>query len=366
MRITAAVAWNKERPLTIEEVELDEVRDDEVLVRIVATGICHTDIIMRDQYYPLPMPLILGHEGAGVVEKVGARVTKVIPGDHVIMTYRTCGHCRNCIEARPCYCQNIYPLNFTCQRCDGSSTIIHKEHSHHVHGSFFGQSSFASHAIGYERNVVKIAKDVPLEVVAPIGCGVHTGAGTVMTLLKPDVGANLLVFGTGTVGLSAIMAARIMGCAKIIGIDLVQSRLSLALELGATHVFHAKTSRLLDTLRQLTDGGADYAIDTSGNHDVIRLAIEALRSPGTCAVIGGTHSGQDLTLKYDSIFYGKTVLGAVGGACNHEIFFPQLIEYYRQGRFPIDKLITYYRLDQVNRAIEDTTRGEVIKAVLRP
>jgi aryl-alcohol dehydrogenase len=366
MKASAAVAWSKGESLTIETIELDEPQDNEVLVRIVGAGLCHTDVIMRDQYYPLPMPLILGHEGAGVVTKVGAGVTKVAPGDHVILTYRTCGHCKNCVQAMPCYCENIYPLNFRCCRPDGSSTVRGEARGCAIHGSFFGQSSFATHALASERNVIKVEKDIPLEVLAPIGCGVHTGAGTVMNLLKPGVGSNLIVFGVGSVGLSAVMAARIMGCAKIVAVDRVDSRLALAKEVGATHAFAALTPELVNIIREAIGDGADYAIDTTGNHDIIRLAMECLRAPGTCAVIGGTHGGQNLTLKYDSLFYGRTVVGAVGGACNHEMLFPQLIEYYRQGRFPFDKLITYYKLDEVNRALEDTARGDVVKAVLTP
>lgn len=202
MQITAAVVREKASPFQITELELAEPRNDEVLVRIVASGVCHTDLIIRDQYYPVPLPVVLGHEGSGVVEQVGKDVTKVQPSDHVVMSFFSCGNCPNCRQGKPGYCLNFYNSNFSGARLDGSSAF--KQGETKVHGHFFGQSSFATYALASERNIVKVPKDVPLELLGPLGCGVQTGAGSVLNSLNPEVGSSIAVFGADSVGLSAV------------------------------------------------------------------------------------------------------------------------------------------------------------------
>lgn len=194
----------------LKNVTLDEPQNNEVLVRIVATGLCHTDISVRDQHLPVPLPAVLGHEGAGVVEKVGPAVTELAVGDHVVLTVDSCGKCPNCLGGLPTYCYQALPLNFSGRRADGSSTI-HCD-GVDISGNFFGQSAFAGYAIANERNAVKVPKDVDLALLGPLGCGIQTGAGTVMNKLKPGIGSSIAVFGVGAVGLSAIMAARVVGC----------------------------------------------------------------------------------------------------------------------------------------------------------
>src|SRR5262245_31404181 len=206
MQIRAAVATAKSEPFAIEALEIDDPRDDEVLVRMVGVGICHTDLIVRDQYYPTPLPAVLGHEGAGVVERVGARVTKVQPGDHVVLSYLSCGTCPNCQRGQMFYCPQLFALNFGGGRLDGSKALRRRDSA--ISSHFFGQSSFATRAIANQRNAVKVSPDAPLHLLGPLGCGIQTGAGAVMNSLNPRAGSSIAVFGAGAVGTSAIMAAR--------------------------------------------------------------------------------------------------------------------------------------------------------------
>ena len=230
-QIQAAVLRKKGGPLKIESLEMEGPREDEVLVRLVASGICHTDIDFCDGWGEADNAVVLGHEGAGVVERAGKSVKGVKRGDHVVLSYQSCGHCRQCRSGHPAHCQHFYEANFGFQRLDGSNALQRSG----VRGHFFGQSSFATHSLATERNLVKVSKDLPLEVLSPLGCGLQTGAGTVMNSLKVSEGASIAVFGTGAVGLAAVMAARLVGAGPIIGVDIRPKRLQLALKLGATH-----------------------------------------------------------------------------------------------------------------------------------
>ena len=258
--IRAAVLREQGRPLRIETLELEGPRDDEVLVRIVATGICHTDIDVCDDWDGSATPVVLGHEGAGVVEDVGKGVKSVERGDHVVLSYQSCGYCQHCREGRPSHCVHFYRLNFGFQRMDGSNAL----HRSGVRGHFFGQSSFATHALATERNLVRVPKDLPLEVLAPLGCGMQTGAGTVMNSLQVPKGASIAVFGTGAVGLAAVMAARLAGADPIIGVDIRPARLALALELGATHVIDNHHEDIVARIGEITGSGVDYVLEITG------------------------------------------------------------------------------------------------------
>ncbi len=238
-KIQAAVLRKKGGPLMIESIEMEGPRDDEILVRIVASGICRTDIDLCDDWDEADTPVVLGHEGAGVVERVGKSVKSVKRGDHVVLSYQSCGHCRQCRSGHPAHCKSLYEANFGFQRLDGSNALQRSG----VRGHFFGQSSFASHALATERNLVKVSKDLNLELLAPLGCGLQTGAGTVMNSLKLSGGESIAIFGTGAVGIAAVMAARIVGAAPIIGVDTKPKRLQLALKLGATHVIDNRRQR---------------------------------------------------------------------------------------------------------------------------
>jgi len=364
MKIRAAVIWETGGDFKIESLELDEPRDDEVLVRIVASGICHTDLGARAGHLPIPKPPgVFGHEGAGIVEKVGTRVTKVRPGDHVILTWDYCGTCAACKAGKVLYCLNFFLHNFHGARPDGSVTL-HKDHQP-VHGSFFCQSSFATHALASERNVVKVPDDVPLEVLAPMGCGVMTGAGAVINALQAGPGDSIAVFGVGTVGMSAILGARVCGCTTIIAVDINVDRLEMARELGATHTVNAARVNPVGAIREITSGGAQFTLECVGNPRVLRQAVDSLPRLGVCGLIGVVPPGTEVALDMDLLMNGRTVRGILGGDAIPDLFIPRLVELYRQGRFPFDRLITFYPFDEINRAVKDMEAGRVVKPVLQ-
>jgi aryl-alcohol dehydrogenase len=364
MKIEAAVTRAKAAPMSIETLDLEEPRSDEILVRLVATGICHTDLSMRDQAFPVPQPIVLGHEGAGIVERVGGAVSKVKPGDRVVMTFNSCGHCPSCQDHLPSYCYDFFGYNFAGQRADGSSPL--SKGSEAIYGNFFGQSSFATHALSHERNIVKVQDDVPLEILGPLACGVQTGAGAVINALQIDVGQSLAVFGAGSVGLSAIMAARLVGAATIIAIDLIDARLDMARELGATHCIDAKTDNPVEAIHKIAGAGVDFSFETTGNLKVLRQAIDALAPRGTCGFVGASALGSEIAVDVMNIMTaGRKIHGIVEGESNPDVFIPRLIELYKQGRFPFDRLITFYPFAKINDAIHDSETGRTIKAVLR-
>ena len=363
MRVTAAVVRQRGGPFVLEDAELDEPRADELLVRLVATGVCHTDLTARD-HGVVPLPAVLGHEGAGIVERVGAGVTKVRPGDHVVLSFPSCGRCRLCLRGQPAYCDGPGAGRFGSPRPDGSTTLRRGDEA--IHGRFFWQSSFATHALAAERNTVKVRPDVPLALLGPLGCGVQTGAGAVLNTLRPSVGSSLAVFGAGSVGLSAIMAAAVAGCTTIVAVDVQPARLALARALGATHTLDATAGPASEAIRAVLPGGLDYALDTTAVPAVIGQAVEALSKVGVCGLIGGAPPGSELQLPYRSLFPGGRALrGIIQGDSIPDLFIPALIELYTQGRFPFDRLITYYPFAQINEAAAAAERGEVVKPVLR-
>ncbi len=364
MEIKAAVVSETSGDFKIEQLELSEPRDDEVLVRVVASGICHTDLGARDGHLPIPPPpSVFGHEGVGVVEKVGARVTKVKPGDHVVMTWDYCGTCPPCKAGKALYCLNFFLHNFHGARPDGSTTL--RQGDQVVHGSFFCQSSFANFALASERNVVKVPGDVPLEVLAPMGCGVMTGAGAVIHALQARPGDSVAVFGAGTVGMSAILAAVVCGCTTIIAVDVHPERLDLAKSLGATHTVNAAEANPVEAIREITNGGAKFSLECVGNPKVLRQAVDSLPRLGVCGLIGVVPPGTEVALDMDLLMNGRTVRGILGGDAIPDLFIPQLVELHRQGRFPFERLITFYPFEEVNRAAKDMEAGRVIKPVLR-
>ena len=351
--IRAAVLRKKGTPLKIESLEMEGPRDDEVLVRIVASGICHTDIDFRDSWSSTDTPAVLGHEGAGIVEQIGKRVKSIKPGDHVVLSYQSCGRCRQCRSGHPTDCELFYELNFGFERVDGSNAL----HRSGVRGHFFGQSSFASHSLATERNLVKVPKDLPLEILAPLGCGMQTGAGTVMNSLAVPKGASIAIFGTGAVGLAAVMAAHIVEAKSIIGVDIRPKRLEVAMELGATHVIDNRHEDLASRITDITGSGVDYVVETSGDWKMHRVAIQVLNTNGTVAVLtgGGTQS----------LTEGRKTLGIIQGDAVPQIFIPKLIEFYKAGLFPFDRLLKFYNFNEINKAIADAKRGDTIKPVLR-
>jgi aryl-alcohol dehydrogenase len=364
MLISAAVVRETGQPFVIEELELDAPRAGEVLVKVHAVGICHTDIAVQHQWMPVPLPLVLGHEGAGVVEAVGEGVTKVAVGDKVVLTYASCGSCGMCSRGEQAYCLELVGRNVSGGRLDGTNAL-HGEGN--VHGFFFSQSSFATHAVATERNVVKVPEDTDLTLVGPLGCGLQTGAGTVINRLKPTAGSSIAVFGTGAVGLAAVMAAKVVGCTTIIAVDIKASRLELASELGATHTVDSAAVDAVTTIQQITGWGADFTIDTTAVPAAARQAVDALAPRGTCAIVGLGPGGTEVAIDMTGLLIpGRTVTGVTEGDARPDEFIPLLLELHRQGRFPIDKMVRTYPLADINQAVEDTESGRTLKAVLLP
>ena len=368
MTITAraAICRGKDHPFAIEEVRLDSLRADEVLVRIVACGICHTDLAVRDRQLPVPLPIVLGHEGAGIVEQVGSGVTTIKPGDRVVMSFNSCGHCPSCAIDAPTYCYEFFPNNWSGVRPDGSPTLFQGDAP--MNGNFFGQSSFATYAIAHERNAVVVpeeAADLPLERLAPLGCGLMTGAGAVLRAMKVRAGLPVAIVGAGTVGIAAVMAAKIAGASPIIAVDVHDSRLELAKELGATHVFNAKDDAM-GKIRALCPKGLGYAFDTTGINKVIEDLFALLAPKGVLGMVGASAPTDMLNFnEAEFMGSGRTVMGILGGDSDLDGFIPEMIRYHLEGRFPFDRLIRYFDFDAINEAIEASERGEVVKPVLR-
>lgn len=363
MEIKAAVTFEPSAEFKIANVQLADPNDDEILVRIVAAGICHTDLAARDQHLPIPLPTVLGHEGAGVVEKVGSRVTKVKPGDHVALSWMSCGACPSCTSGNDPYCHNFLALNFSGARPDGTTTMTYGDQV--VHGNFFGQSVFAEYALATECNVVKVPEDIPLEILGPMGCGVMTGSGAVINALKARPGSSIAIFGVGPVGMSAVLGALVCGCTNIIAVDLSPERLKIAKDLGADHVVNPKDGDPVKAILDLTNGGPNYSLECVGNPAVFRQATDVLPLMGVCGLCGVVPPGTEVTLNMDLIMNGRTVRGVIEGDAIPELFIPQLIDLYRKGRFPFDRMITFYPFEDINKAVEDMEKGLVIKPVLK-
>lgn len=366
MEITAAVARDAGGPFSIETLVLDDPRPGEILVRIVATGLCHTDLVVRDQVLPTPLPAVLGHEGAGIVEAVGAGVTSVAPGDPVVIGFASCGTCPNCADHQPAYCANFMLYNFAGVRPDMSHSI-HTHAGEPISSSFFGQSSFATYALGTEENVVKVPADAPLELLGPLGCGLMTGAGAVLNTLQPKAGGSIAIFGGGPVGLSAVMAAASRDCGAVILVEPVASRRALALELGATHVIDPAAGDPAEQLRAILPGGVDRVLDTSGTVPAIQAGINCLGSRGMLGYVGVPKSlNAAFTVNCVQLMtMGGTIKGITEGDSDPKQMIPQLIALHKAGRFPFERLITTYPLASINDAIADQYAGRCVKAVLK-
>jgi aryl-alcohol dehydrogenase len=359
----AAVVEEKDAPFVLQEVEVGELRADEVMIDVKASGICHTDLGAQAGGFPTPLPCVLGHEGAGIVAAIGAAVGGLAVGDRVAMSYASCGGCSNCLIGRPMYCVEFLPRNFLAQRTDGSTAL--SRHGTPLSSQFFGQSSFATQAVCHQRSVVKIDAEIPFELLAPFGCGIQTGAGAVLNVLRPGPSASLVVLGAGAVGMSAVMAARLIGCGTIIAVDLIPGRLDLARELGATHTVDARDHDPVEAVRTITGGGADFSLECTGNPTVLRQAVDLLGSDATCGVIGAPPFGTDVALDVNELIaLGRTVRGIVEGESIPQLFIPQLVDLWSQGRFPVQRLVGTFGFEQINHAVEQMTNGTVIKPVI--
>jgi aryl-alcohol dehydrogenase len=363
MRTRAAVLSQPNTPMTVSDVEVSEPKLGEVLVRMVASGVCQTDLGVIHGKLPLPLPAVLGHEGAGVVEAVGPGGAKLQVGDHVVIDAVThCGRCRLCLTGRPYLCPDMTNGFLGGMMPDGSKRFRRDggEVSH-----FFWQSSFAEHSVIPERIAVKVPNDLPLEKLAPLACGIQTGSGAVLNTANVQAGDTVAVIGCGGVGLAAVMAARLARALRIIAVDFFEHRLKLARELGATDTIAARGTDAVEEIRKLTGGGVDFAFECIGKPETVRQTVDCVRGGGTAVISGVVAPGAEV--KLDGLgLLGKTVIGNVEGSAVPEEYIPKLVEFWRHGEFPFDKLTTRtYALKDINQAVADMERGDVIKPVVR-
>lgn len=354
----AAVLRNPEAPFSIEEVTLADLAPTEVLVKLVGAGFCHTDVIARDMASYV-LPAILGHEGAGTVAAVGSGATRVKVGDPVILSFASCGECAQCLAAKPSYCVFFTPLNMSARGLDGSVSATDAE-GNEIANRWFGQSSFAGHSIVDQHNVVPVAADVDLTKVGPLGCGIQTGAGTVLRAMNVQPGQSIVIFGAGAVGLSAVLAAKLAGASDIVAVDLHQSRLDLALELGATRTVLGNDRRLVDKIVD-DSTGLEFALDTTGVSSVMEAAIESVGPGGSIVLVAASEAGLSF---HPTQIMGKTISYVLEGAADPQEFIPYLVKEWQAGNFPFDRLITTYSFAEIDKAEADAHSGVAIKPVL--
>lgn len=363
MRTTAAIAEGAGTDFVFAEVELDEPRGAEVLVRIVATGLCHTDLTVPTMLPEEMFPKVLGHEGTGVVEAIGPDVTGIDVGDHVVLSFTSCGACGPCEEGAVGYCEQSMVLNYMGMRLDGSTTMTRDGKP--VFGSFFGQSSFARHALADQRNCVVVDADLDLALLAPFGCGFQTGAGTVLNIVDPKPGDSLVVFGVGAVGLAAIAVATGLGMDSVVAVDPQASRRVGAERYGVTALDPTEegAAPIEERVKEVTGGGASYAIDTTALPEVVLQAQRALRPRGTLIALG--LGAPEYTIDaVDLLQTGKVVRSSIEGESDPQSMIPELIRRRAEGSFDVDHLVTTYPFERLADAVADVEAGKVVKPVL--
>lgn len=365
----AALAYEPGGEFRIETIDVDEPRPGEVRIAIRGVGLCHTDLIFRDQLAPFALPGVLGHEGSGVIDAIGEGVEGLNIGDEVVVGFSSCGSCPRCAEHLPSYCQTFVPLNYAGMRLEDGSTAYRKDGAP-ITSHFFGQSSFSALAITRARNVVKVdTSTVPLELLGPLGCGFQTGAGGVMRSLACPKGSSIAIFGGGPVGLAAVMGAVIQGCTTIILVEPIAARRDIALELGATHVIDpAEADDLTAALRAIAPLGLDFAFDSSGIVSVIEAGLAALGSHGAIGLVGvPAKADAAISVNITALMTpGHRIIGIIEGDSDPQQFIPELIAFHAEGRFPFDRLIQTFPLSDINEAIAAQARGDCIKVVLVP
>jgi aryl-alcohol dehydrogenase len=362
MKTTVAVVNEQGADFSLEEIDIADPMADEVLVKIVATGLCHTDIHLKG-FLPAEMfPNVFGHEGAGIIEAVGEGVSGIEVGDHVVLSFRSCRACDNCNNDLVGYCDSSLLLNYMGMRMDGTTT--YSREGSPVFGNFFGQSSLSQHAIAYADNVVVIDKSVDLTKVAPYGCGFQTGAGTVLNVLKPTPADSLVVFGCGAVGLAAIAAAKHLGVGTIVAVDPLESRRETAAKYGAIGVDpNSPDGDVVDKVKELTGGGASYAIDTTAISAVVKQAQLALKVRGTLVALG--LGAEEYAIDaIDLLQTGKVIKASIEGDSDPQEMVPRLIALNAAGEFDVDGLIATYPFSEINTAVADVLAGKVVKPVL--
>jgi S-(hydroxymethyl)glutathione dehydrogenase / alcohol dehydrogenase len=355
----AAIFHGPHQDLTIEQVEVDKPMAREVLVRTVASGVCHSDLHFVDGFYPFPTPAILGHEAAGIVEAVGDQVTYVKPGDHVIACLSVyCGDCDYCLTGKTHLCANRPARNPKTEppKYTWNGTPVNQ---------FASLSSYAEQMLVHEHALVKITNDMPLDKAALIGCGVTTGLGAALNTAKVEPGSTVAVFGAGGVGLSAIQGARIAGARQIIVVDIHENKIATARELGATHSVDASSHDPVKAIRDMTNGGVDYSFEAIGLKTAAEQAFDCIRPGGTATIIGMIPVGQKIELDGSVFLREKKIQGSSMGSNRFRVDMPRYIDLYFQGRLKLDEMITRTgKLEDVNEAFRAMKAGEVARTVL--
>ena len=361
----AAVCRQGSDPFELEELTIGEPCADEVLVRFTATGLCHTDLVVAAGFMPTPFPVVVGHEGAGIVEEVGSAVRGFSPGDRVVASFSFCGSCRSCLSGQPAYCPDHFALNFGAQRADGT-VGLHDASGNPVRDHFFGQSSFADYGLCRPSSLIRIPQASPPDhVLAPLGCGIITGAGAVWNTLKVPADATIAVFGAGAVGLSAVIAAVAAGASRIIVSDTHSNRLDLATHLGATDVFDAADGSGAENVLELTHGlGVDFSVECTGMPEVMAEAVTALAPLGSAAILGVPPEGAELRTNAFALLEGRTVTGCIVGHQAPAVLVPRILRLHDNGRFPVEAMIRTYALDDIAKAVGDARSGATVKPVL--
>ncbi len=353
----AAVFHEVHEPLSVEEVHVDKPTSYEVLVRTAATGVCHSDLHFVEGLYPMETPTVMGHEGAGIVEAVGDSVTDVAPGDHVILCLSVyCGKCEHCISGHPARCQDkpVRSQTETPRLSIGDQAV----------GQMANLATYAEQMLVHENSVVKVREDMPFEGAALIGCGVTTGVGAALNTAAITPGSSVVVFGTGGVGLGAIQGAKIGGAAQIIAVDIHESKLKTALDLGATHIVDSSSHDPVEAIIELTRGGADYTFEAVGLKETAEACWESLKPGGTATIIGMIPVGTKIEIE-GSGFRERKLQGSSMGSNRFKLDMPKYVEFYMQGRLLLDEMVSRRgKLDDINEAFRAMKAGEVARTVL--
>lgn len=368
MKTEALVLAAKDAPFVLQEVELGEPESNEVLVKVVACGLCHTDLCIQNGAFPSPFPTVVGHEGAGIVVSVGSGVTRVSPGDSVLLSFSSCTACAHCKAGHPAGCTTWIEHNFGRHRNAAvkDTPVVTSLSGEPIAATFFGQSTFARHAVVLESSCVVVPNDTDLKLLAPLGCGLQTGAGGVINKLRPKEDESIAIYGMGAVGTAALFAAAYLKVGTIIAVDLVDSRLEFALAHGATHAFNGRDPDLVSKIRDATVGiGSRYGVEATGNTRVLKSAWEALSNFGFLLSIGTPGPGHQPPFDiHEAVCNSKSYGGISEGDSNPPEFIPFLMKLYKEGKFPIDKITEFYPVERFDEAVHAMHSGAVIKPVI--
>ena len=358
----AAVVRNVNE-IAIEDIDIPQPAAGEVLVRMVASGVCHTDLSLLRGLFPVAMPMVLGHEGSGIVEELGSGVTGVAVGDSVVLSMMVaCGACQACLRGQPAICERGMGTALSGLMPDGTRRLRRGDETF---ASCFCQSSLAEYAVVPAQAVVPIRKDAPLETVAVLGCGAMTGIGAVTRRAQVRPGATVLVIGAGGVGLSAVMAARAAGATMIIAVDILDAKLDTARELGATHTVNSKERNVPATVQEIAGLGVDHAFDAVGADGTLEVAFQCLRPGGEAVAIGAVSVTNTCTVDFISLLMEKRLTGTYGGSIIPRVDIPAAVDLFMDGRLPLDRLVSRtYTLDTLGQLIEDMDGGRITKGVV--